>query len=71
MRPGSIHFNLGEQRERHLVVRAAERLDLQRIAGFLLPKLGIMIGGGIIAEIIDAAIGAIIVLVIVSFIRRA
>jgi uncharacterized membrane protein YeaQ/YmgE (transglycosylase-associated protein family) len=40
------------------------------VAGFLLPRLGVFIGGGLIAEIVDAAIGAIIVLAIVSFIRR-
>src|SRR6478752_4865503 len=41
------------------------------VAGWLLPRLGIIIGGGWIAAIINAAIGAIIVLVIVSFIKRA
>jgi uncharacterized membrane protein YeaQ/YmgE (transglycosylase-associated protein family) len=40
------------------------------VAGFLLPRLGVFIGGGLIAEIIDAAIGAVIVLAIVSLIRR-
>ena len=41
------------------------------VAGWLLPRLGILIGGGFIAEIINAAIGAVIVLVILSLIRRA
>jgi uncharacterized membrane protein YeaQ/YmgE (transglycosylase-associated protein family) len=40
------------------------------VAGFLLPRMGVFIGGGLIAEIIDAAIGAVIVLAIVSLIRR-
>ncbi|HYC25484.1 MAG TPA: GlsB/YeaQ/YmgE family stress response membrane protein [Roseiarcus sp.] len=41
------------------------------VAGFILPKLGIFIGGNFIADIVDAAIGAIIVLAIVAFIRRS
>ena len=41
------------------------------VAGFILPRIGIHIGGNFIAEIVDAAIGAVIVLVIASFLRRA
>jgi uncharacterized membrane protein YeaQ/YmgE (transglycosylase-associated protein family) len=41
------------------------------VAGFLLPRIGVFIGGGFIAEVIDAAIGAVIVLAIASFVRRA
>jgi len=41
------------------------------VAGFILPKLGIFIGGNFIADIVDAAIGAVIVLLIVAFIRRS
>lgn len=41
------------------------------VAGWLLPRLGIAIGGGIIAAIINAMIGGVIVLVILSLIRRA
>ncbi len=41
------------------------------VAGWLLPRLGIAIGGGIVAAIINAVIGGVIVLVILSLIRRA
>jgi uncharacterized membrane protein YeaQ/YmgE (transglycosylase-associated protein family) len=41
------------------------------IAGWLLPRLGIFIGGGFIAAIIDAFIGAVILLLIVRLVRRA
>src|SRR5579863_2657304 len=41
------------------------------VAGFLLPRLGVVIGGGFIADVVDAAIGSIIVLAIASFFRRA
>ena len=41
------------------------------IAGWLLPRLGIVIGSGIIAAIIDAFIGAVILLVIIRLIKRA
>jgi uncharacterized membrane protein YeaQ/YmgE (transglycosylase-associated protein family) len=41
------------------------------IAGWLLPRLGIYIGGGIIAAIIDAFIGAVILLIILRLIKRA
>jgi uncharacterized membrane protein YeaQ/YmgE (transglycosylase-associated protein family) len=40
-------------------------------AGFLLPMVGIAIGGGILGQIIHAFIGAVIVLAIVSLIKRA
>ena len=40
------------------------------IAGWLLPRIGIVIGGGIIASIINATIGAVVLLVIVGLIRR-
>ncbi len=40
------------------------------IAGWLLPRLGIAIGGGIVAAIINAMIGAIILLVIIGLVRR-
>jgi uncharacterized membrane protein YeaQ/YmgE (transglycosylase-associated protein family) len=39
------------------------------IAGWLFPRLGFHIGGGIAAEIIYAAIGAILLLLIVRLIR--
>jgi uncharacterized membrane protein YeaQ/YmgE (transglycosylase-associated protein family) len=41
------------------------------VAGYILPKLGIDIGGNFIADVVNAAIGAVILLVIVSFVRRA
>jgi len=41
------------------------------VAGWLLPQLGITLGGGIIAAIIHSAIGGVIVLVIISLIKRA
>ena len=40
------------------------------IAGWLLPRIGIVIGGGIVAAIINAIIGAVILLVIIGLIRR-
>lgn len=40
------------------------------IAGWLLPKLGIVIGGGTIGEVITAVIGAVILLLIIGLIRR-
>ena len=41
------------------------------IAGWLLPRLGFAIGGGILAAIINATIGAIILLVLVKVLKRA
>ena len=41
------------------------------VAGYILPKLGISIGGNFVADVVDAAIGAVIVLVVVMFIRRS
>ncbi|RIK96208.1 MAG: GlsB/YeaQ/YmgE family stress response membrane protein [Proteobacteria bacterium] len=41
------------------------------VAGWLLPQLGVSLGSGVIAAIINSAIGGIIVLVILSLIRRA
>jgi uncharacterized membrane protein YeaQ/YmgE (transglycosylase-associated protein family) len=41
------------------------------VAGWLLPLFGVLIGGGFFAQVINAAIGAIIVLLIVSFIKRS
>ena len=40
------------------------------IAGWLLPRLGIFMGGAIVGQIIIAVIGAVILLVIVGLIRR-
>ena len=41
------------------------------IAAWLLPRIGIVIGGGMIASIINATIGAVILLVIIGLIKRA
>ena len=38
-------------------------------ANLLLPKLGILIGTGVIREIINATIGAVILLLVVRFVR--
>jgi uncharacterized membrane protein YeaQ/YmgE (transglycosylase-associated protein family) len=40
------------------------------VAGFLFPRLGIHLGTGFVAAVIDAAIGAIVLLLIVKLIRR-
>ena len=40
-------------------------------AGWLFPRLGFVIGGGILAAIIHATIGAIILLVLIRVIKRA
>lgn len=41
------------------------------IAGWLLPELGIHIGSGIVADFIDALIGALVILLVLIGIRRA
>ncbi|MDR3450668.1 MAG: GlsB/YeaQ/YmgE family stress response membrane protein [Alphaproteobacteria bacterium] len=41
------------------------------VAGWLLPRLGVHLGSGIGAHIIDAAIGGVVVLLILSLVRRA
>jgi uncharacterized membrane protein YeaQ/YmgE (transglycosylase-associated protein family) len=40
------------------------------IAGWLLPRIGFVLIGGVVAEIINAVIGAVILLVVVGFFRR-
>ena len=40
------------------------------IAHWLFPKLGIQLGGGILRSILDATVGAVILLLIVRLIRR-
>jgi uncharacterized membrane protein YeaQ/YmgE (transglycosylase-associated protein family) len=40
------------------------------VAGFLLPKIGVVIGGNIIAQIVNAFIGAVLVLFVVGLLRR-
>jgi uncharacterized membrane protein YeaQ/YmgE (transglycosylase-associated protein family) len=41
------------------------------IAGFLLPRVGLGLGGGILGAIISATIGAVILLLLVKVIKRA
>ncbi|WP_447410813.1 GlsB/YeaQ/YmgE family stress response membrane protein [Clostridium perfringens] len=42
------------------------------VASWLLPQLGVSLGaGGAVRDIINATIGAVVVLVILSLIRRA
>jgi uncharacterized membrane protein YeaQ/YmgE (transglycosylase-associated protein family) len=41
------------------------------VAGWLLPQLGIVLASGTLGSILDATVGAVIVLVILSLIRRA
>jgi uncharacterized membrane protein YeaQ/YmgE (transglycosylase-associated protein family) len=41
------------------------------VAGYLFPRLGIGLPAGLIGEILSAVVCAVIVLVIVGFIRRA
>lgn len=40
------------------------------IAGFLLPRLGIVWGGGFLSAVFHAVVGAVILLVLVGLIRR-
>jgi uncharacterized membrane protein YeaQ/YmgE (transglycosylase-associated protein family) len=40
------------------------------VAGFLLPRLGVHIGGTFVSDIVEAAIGAIVVLLIAAALRR-
>ena len=40
------------------------------IAGWLLPRIGIIIGGGFVAAVINAFIGAVILLIILRLLRR-
>ena len=40
------------------------------LAGWLLPQLGVSLGAGWVRDIINATIGAVIILVILSLIKR-
>jgi hypothetical protein len=40
------------------------------IAAWLLPKLGLRLGSGIVRQIIDATLGAVILLALVRLVRR-
>ena len=41
------------------------------VAGWVLPQLGIVLASGLLGSILDATVGAVIVLVILSLIKRA
>jgi uncharacterized membrane protein YeaQ/YmgE (transglycosylase-associated protein family) len=41
------------------------------VASWLLPQLGVMLAAGTLGQIIDATVGAVIILVILSMVRRA
>jgi uncharacterized membrane protein YeaQ/YmgE (transglycosylase-associated protein family) len=41
------------------------------VAGWLLPQLGVVLASGTLGPILDATIGAVVVLVILSLVRRA
>ena len=41
------------------------------VAGWLLPQLGIVLASGTLGSILDATVGAVIVLIILSLIKRA
>jgi uncharacterized membrane protein YeaQ/YmgE (transglycosylase-associated protein family) len=41
------------------------------IAGLILPRLGFALGGGILAAIVHATIGAVILLVLIRLVKRA
>ena len=40
------------------------------VASWLLPQLGVSLGGSALRDIVNATIGAIVVLVILSLVRR-
>jgi len=40
------------------------------VAGWLLPRVGLYIGGGFIAEVINAVIGAVILLLVARLVKR-
>jgi uncharacterized membrane protein YeaQ/YmgE (transglycosylase-associated protein family) len=40
------------------------------LAGWLLPLIGLHIGGGMIAAIINAVIGAVVLLLVIGFFRK-
>lgn len=40
------------------------------IAGWLLPRIGFFMRGGVLAEILDALIGAVILLLVIGFFTR-
>ncbi|TIU75562.1 MAG: GlsB/YeaQ/YmgE family stress response membrane protein, partial [Mesorhizobium sp.] len=41
------------------------------IAGWIFPRLGFAVGGGILAAIIHATIGAVVLLVLIKLVKQA
>jgi uncharacterized membrane protein YeaQ/YmgE (transglycosylase-associated protein family) len=41
------------------------------LGGWLLPRLGLFTGGDLIGQIISATLGAVVLLVLIGFVRRA
>jgi uncharacterized membrane protein YeaQ/YmgE (transglycosylase-associated protein family) len=41
------------------------------VGGWLLPRLGLFTGGDLIGQIISATLGAVVLLVLIGFVRRA
>jgi len=41
------------------------------IAGWLLPQIGFVVAGGTLATILNAVIGAVILLLVIGLLRRA
>ena len=41
------------------------------IAGWLLPHIGLILAGGMLAAIVNAVIGAVILLLVIGFLKRA
>jgi uncharacterized membrane protein YeaQ/YmgE (transglycosylase-associated protein family) len=40
------------------------------LAGWLLPRLGLLTGSGVLGEIISATIGAVVLLILIGFVRK-
>jgi uncharacterized membrane protein YeaQ/YmgE (transglycosylase-associated protein family) len=40
------------------------------LGGWLLPRLGLFTGGGILGDIISATIGAVVLLILIGFVRK-
>jgi uncharacterized membrane protein YeaQ/YmgE (transglycosylase-associated protein family) len=40
------------------------------VGGWLLPRLGLFTGGGVLGDIISATIGAVVLLILIGFVRK-
>ena len=40
------------------------------VAGWLLPRLGLFTGSGVLGDIISATIGAVLLLILIGFVRK-